>query len=534
MENITEQRQAEKSLRLHLTAMQSAANGVVITGTDGAIQWVNPAFTRMTGYSANEVIGRNLRFLKSGHHDAAFYKTLWETIRAGRVWQGEIVNRRKDHSLYTEEQTITPVADTEGSITHFVAIKLDVTERREAQERLRELNETLEKRVAERTREAEERSVQLKTLAGELSQAERRERQRLAVALHDHLQQILVAAKFNLGALKARVSNDDLRSLAQHVDELLDESIGECRSLTVALSPTLLQEAGLAAALGWLARRMRELHGLKVDLDVCEKWVEPANADVKALLFDATRELLFNVVKHSGVLEARIALKRAEDHVEVRVEDQGKGLDRRVELDRWNEAGGVGLFLIKQRLGLIGGGMTVERANEHGTRVTLRAPAGPLSEEAAAVTAAPASAAIPAEAGRVAAPARSGPIRVLLADDHRIFRQALVGLLEAEGDIDVVGEAADGAEAMELVRTLEPDVVIMDVNMPNMNGIDATRQIVADRPGVRIVGLSMHEDQAIAASMREAGAVDFVTKSGPPDALISAIRAAFKRDSDGE
>jgi two-component system NarL family response regulator len=119
---------------------------------------------------------------------------------------------------------------------------------------------------------------------------------------------------------------------------------------------------------------------------------------------------------------------------------------------------------------------------------------------------------------------------VLLADDHRILRQALTALLRAEGSVDVVGEAADGAEAVELARALRPDVVIMDVSMPRLNGIDATRQLVAERPGMRIIGLSMHEDETIAASMREAGAVGFVTKGGPPDALISAIRAAYRPD----
>ena len=89
-----------------------------------------------------------------------------------------------------------------------------------------------------------------------------------------------------------------------------------------------------------------------------------------------------------------------------------------------------------------------------------------------------------------------------------------------------MGEAADGVEAVELARTLRPDVVVMDVSMPNLSGIEATRQIAAELPGVRVVGLSMHDDEEIAASMRDAGAVEFVTKGGPPDAAIAAIFAA--------
>ncbi|HLJ59271.1 MAG TPA: HD domain-containing phosphohydrolase [bacterium] len=116
-----------------VAALEAAANGIVITDQAGAIEWVNPAFTRMTGYAFEEVRGQNPRVLKSGRQDRAFYERLWKTIRAGQVWHDEIVNRRKDGTLYTEEETITPVADATGRITHFIAIKQDITMRKEAE-----------------------------------------------------------------------------------------------------------------------------------------------------------------------------------------------------------------------------------------------------------------------------------------------------------------------------------------------------------------------------------------------------------------
>ena len=129
---------AEEWLRLQASALESAANGIIITDTAGTIVWVNPSFTRMTGYQAEKAVGRNPRLLKSGRQDPAFYRGLWETITAGRVWHGELINRRKDGSEYIEEQTITPVGDTGGPITHFVAIKQDVTEARRLQRELHE------------------------------------------------------------------------------------------------------------------------------------------------------------------------------------------------------------------------------------------------------------------------------------------------------------------------------------------------------------------------------------------------------------
>ncbi len=143
----------EEWLRLQSTALAAADNGIVIADTEGTILWVNSGFTRLTGYSAAEAVGRTPRLLRSGKQDEALYKELWETILAGKVWSGELINRRKDGSLYIEEQTITPVRDEHGRVSHFIAIKHDVTERRRAQEEIRRLNEELEQRVRQRTAE---------------------------------------------------------------------------------------------------------------------------------------------------------------------------------------------------------------------------------------------------------------------------------------------------------------------------------------------------------------------------------------------
>jgi len=113
-----------------VAAVEQAADGIVITDTDGKIQYVNPAFTAMTGYSSQEAIGQYPRILKSGQHTAAFYEDLWNTIRAGRVWHGEMVNRRKDGTLYTEEMRITPVTGPSGAPAGFIAVKHDVSEQR--------------------------------------------------------------------------------------------------------------------------------------------------------------------------------------------------------------------------------------------------------------------------------------------------------------------------------------------------------------------------------------------------------------------
>jgi PAS domain S-box-containing protein len=144
--DITERKKAEERLRLQGSALEAAANAIVITDRTGAVEWVNPAFCVLTGYSAAEAIGRNLRELvKSGEHDAAFFKHLWTTILAGQVWQSELVNRRKDGILYTEFQTITPVRNDRGEIKHFIAIKEDITARKQSEAHVREQTEVIDR-----------------------------------------------------------------------------------------------------------------------------------------------------------------------------------------------------------------------------------------------------------------------------------------------------------------------------------------------------------------------------------------------------
>lgn len=143
VQDITEQKQAAATQRLQAAALQSAANGIVITDIDGVIEWVNPAFTALTGYTLDEARGCNPRELVySGAHDNLFYAEMWATILAGEVWRGELTNRRKDGSLYIEEQTITPVRDEQGRISHFVGVKQDITARRQAEAEREQLLKT--------------------------------------------------------------------------------------------------------------------------------------------------------------------------------------------------------------------------------------------------------------------------------------------------------------------------------------------------------------------------------------------------------
>jgi PAS domain S-box-containing protein len=148
LRDITTRKQAEEQLRLANAGMQATANAIVITDREGHITWVNPAFTRLTGYKTEEALGQNPRLLRSGEHAPTFYQEMWDTILAGQVWHGELVNRRKDGELYIEEQSITPVRDEAGQISHFIGVKQDITARKKAEEELHAQKQLSENLVA--------------------------------------------------------------------------------------------------------------------------------------------------------------------------------------------------------------------------------------------------------------------------------------------------------------------------------------------------------------------------------------------------
>ncbi len=397
-----------------------------------------------------------------------------------------------------------------------VGITLDITEHKRAEQQLKDINEVLERRVAERTAVAEQRAAQLRALALELTHAAEHERRRLAQVLHDHLQQLLVGAKFRVSTLGRHIRQEELLQPVRQVAELLEESIQVSRSLTAELSPPVLYDRGFSAALRWLAGWMGDKHHLRVEVQA-EDDADPQDEDLRVLLYQAVRELLFNVVKHARAGSATVRVARERDTgIRIVVTDDGVGFaPDQTSQGSDDAATGFGLFSIRERLQVLGGTLEVDSAPGHGTSVTIHVPVQAEAPEAREAT---------STEDRPAPPDR-GRVRVLLVDDHRMFRDGLAWMLRMQPDLEVIGEAADGVAAIELARRLQPDVVVMDVALPQVNGIDATRHIVAELGATCVIGLSMYEEVDTAAAMQRAGAAAYLTKNGPPEALIAAIRA---------
>jgi CheY-like chemotaxis protein len=362
--------------------------------------------------------------------------------------------------------------------------------------------------------------------AGELTMTEQRERKRLAKTLHDGLQQYLVAAKLQIDTLIHPLNDPGTNQTAKDIEYLLAEAVRVSRTLAAEISPPILYDASFLSSLEWLSRWMSDKHGLKVQLNM-----EPMDAprfvdDVKTFLFEAVRELLLNVVKHAKTKNATIHLTHQDNRLlQITVSDSGRGFDASATISGDLDVGGLGLFSIRERISLIGGKFDYDSAPGKGARFTMTAPLStPMQEK---------DNSSPIPQGRdgqcVSALDKGRHIRVLLADDHAVMREGLARLLAQEPDFAVVGHANDGCTAVSMAATLLPDVILMDISMPGMNGIEATKIIHQQHPNIHIVGLSLYTASERANEILDAGATFFISKSGPSADLKAAIRSCMKQ-----
>ena len=462
--DITERRQVEAVLRrasaYNRSLIEASIDPLVTIGPDGRITDVNVATETATGCPREALIGTDFSdYFSEPEKARAGYQ---QAFRDGIVRDYPLEIRSRDGRLMSVLYNATVYRDQGGQVIGVFAAARDLTERLRG-----------ERALAERTALVERQADQLRALATELAQTEQRERQRLAKILHDNIQQLLVAAQIQLNLIQR--ADRKTRQPAMHgMESILAETLEASRSLTVELCPPVLHQSGLAPALTWLAARLNQKQQFTVHLRV-DSDAEPDSPDVRAFLFEATREILLNAAKHSGSPEAHVTMMRTGDGCcRVIVEDHGQGFDPTSV--KPGPSGGFGLFSIQQRLLYMGGTLEIESTPGQGTRAVLTIPIRRLAASEAAPGVAPAAGA----AAPVSFRPKARKINVLLVDDHKIMRQGLSSLLQFENDIEIVAEAENGERALEAAREHQPDVVIMDVNMPVMNGIDATRLLVKE------------------------------------------------------
>ena len=535
--DLSESRRLYEAHHYLASIVESSDDAIVSKSLDGVIQSWNAAAERLFGYTAEEAVGRHISFIipEDRLHEEDY---ILASVRSGkRVSHFDSVRERSDGKLVDVSLTISPIRDEAGRIVGASKFARDITERkraeavlRESEQRLREMSESLEQQVAARTAQLERQAKRLHRLNVELASAEQRERKRLAALLHDGLQQLLVAARIRLDFVRREARGASASTAIESVADLIQQAVSASRDLTYELRPPGLYEGGLSPALRWLAGELSKLHGLDVVIDAPQP--EPSlSDDVKAQLFESVRELLFNVAKHAGVQHASVRVRDKGERLQILVEDAGGGFDAEAVLEGDEFEPGLGLLSIRERLSALGATMTVASIPGSGTSIRLTVPLSEVDREFTepVVPAAPLE---PETRARMVKPkpvAEHRRTRVLVADDHAIVREGLARVLNSDKRIVVVGEAADGVALLEAISLQQPDVVLVDVNMPRMSGVDATREISWRWPNVHIVGISVQDDEEIAKAMREAGAAVFLSKSDEPKKMIRAVLSKRKK-----
>ncbi len=343
-----QRRRAVDELRLRSSALEAAANAIIITDRQGNIEWTNSAFCALTGYTADEAQGRNPRELfKSETQAGERYADLWRTILAGEVWRGELINRRKDGSHYHEDQTITPVRDKDGDIRHFIAVKQDVTERKEAEQRMQDLSRHL---------------VVVQESA----------RRRLSGELHDRTSPNLAAIAINLDIIAATFPAERFPDITERLDDiraLTDDATASIREICADLRPPVLDYAGLPAALEGYARQFTKRTGIAVLLDCTQRDVRLA-PELESMLFRIVQEALTNCAKHARAASIVVSLRLEDGPIALTAVDDGVGFDPDL-LGKTTHTGGLGILTMREMAEFFGGRLSIESRPGHGTRIHL-------------------------------------------------------------------------------------------------------------------------------------------------------------------
>ncbi|HZH50057.1 MAG TPA: response regulator [Nitrospira sp.] len=443
----------------------------------------------------------------------------------GTLRQAEHRIRRADNG---EIRWLAPYGrihyDEGGRPARFVGVTFDITERRQAEMQRQEWMRELERRVNERTKELVRAHDRLRGLAQDLTLTEQRERQRIASELHDYLAQMLVVTRLKLNHAAQMIAPDPACAVLNEADQLIDQSLTYTRTVVAELMPPTLRQFGLAAGLHWLGERMLK-QGLNVHVDA-PAVTPPLSEDQTTLLYQGVRELLFNVLKHAGTDRAVVRMSdNGQGKLQIVVQDDGVGCDPNAVTESGSDK--FGLFSIRERMEAIDGWMELQSQPGAGTTITLGVTVGEGRTGLWAEQPRSFSDHSVFNARSSALPQHTNHIRVLLVDDHAMVRQGLRSLLDGYSNLHIIAEAGDGEEAITLARLLKPDVIVMDVNMPRLDGIEATKRIREELPETLIVGLSVNEH--VVKSMKAAGAAACLTKESAADHLYETIGAVTRK-----
>ncbi|UCV09714.1 ATP-binding protein [Dechloromonas denitrificans] len=523
-----EKLRSEEARRENEMAFAAMAEGAIITDPSGTILWVNDAFCRISGYTRDEVINRNPRLLKSGVHDADFYRKLWEQLTRVGHWRGELWNRRKTGDVFPEEISIQALTGPDGRIRRFISIFSDITERKRDEQELQEYREHLEDLVRQRTEELTE-------ARDEAEAANRSKTTFLANMSHELRTPLNAVIGFSqlmgkdpvLDPTQRRnveIINNSGNHLLTLINDILELSKIESGKMEMAA-----EDVDLAALLEEIVGMMRlraEQGGLALKLEMSD--LPPSVVLDPVMLRQILLNLLSNAVKFTpagsvtlnvagtdaGNGEVRLSFSVVDTGIGIRAEDHARIFASFEQVGASHQGGtGLGLTISQQYVEMMGGELTLESEPGQGAtfRFAITVPGGQAGSAKSA-------------RGRVSGvePADHGR-RILVVDDMPEARLLVRSLLEPLGF--VVDEASSAAAAEAAIATAGPDLVFMDWFLPDGNGLEIIARVRQGKTGnqPRLVMLTANAMKESRQAALLAGADDFLSKPFEEEALFRIL-----------
>lgn len=487
--------------------VESINDGVATLDSAGIILYANSRFVAIFRVSAGDFVGTSLQ----SHVSASNREILQTLIEKGLSdsKQGEIALDASEGRSRFVRLALTPVKNSEPRTVCIVATEL--TELVEANEALRSNEEAL------------------RQLSARLLQLQDEERRHIASDLHDITGQKLAVQSMAL----AQVLNRKPTNLDAESRRILMECAGlnkqvseEIRTLSYLLHPPLLDELGLSSAVKWYVEGYERRTGIRVKLEMAPDLMRLA-PDVEVTLFRVIQESLTNVHRYSGSTEAYLRLKVTSNKIELQIGDFGKGMHPDMIDSKTGKMVrlGVGIQGMNERIRQLSGKLEITSRPNQGTVVTATLPVSYPQTMTAVEAANAAASSLSSSQAETPVPSRSATRKqILIADDHEMLRRGVRTLLENEPDWEICGEAFDGQDAVAKANSLRPDLVILDINMPVLNGLAAVRLILRNRPQTKILVFTVHDSDQTVKEIHAAGAHRFLSKSNASDDLLRVVR----------
>ena len=510
--DVTVRKRTEAERERLSLAIEQAAEIVVITGRDGTIQYVNPAFERITGYSREEAIGQTPRILKSGEHDAAFYAALWSTLAAGQVWQGRFINRRKDGALYSEESTISPIFDAQGKVTNYVGVKRDITRELDLEQQYRHAQKM--EAIGQLTGGvAHDFNNLLQVINGGTEMA-------LGDLPGGHPAAEILAQVGEAGGRAARLVS---QLLAFSRRQIIHPEVLDLNTVVAELLKMLRRVIGEHIHLEWLPGR--HLGAVHADRTMMEQVLMNLCVNARdAMPGGGSLTLESQNVRFDSDYCASHAWAEPGRYVLLSVTDTGVGMDEETLehvfepfFTTKEEGRGTGLGLatvygiVRQHDGMV----IAYSEPGHGTTFKVYLPICESDADAVGTL--------------IEGPAVGGSETILLAEDDAMVRDLAVRFLENAGYTVLVAE--DGRQAMTLFQEHagQVDMALLDVVMPAMGGREACEKMRAVQPDLPVLFCSGYSENAIHSNFVLKEGLVLLQKPYARAELLRAVRAVLDK-----